>query len=432
MPDDTPYTPRAQAYFDRIEAGIGAADPDRIAARVGEIVTAHDEWRARALNMNPAESLLAPRCRALLASDLATRLSEGIPGDKVYPHGTQNELIDEIEAIVVALARRHFGARFIEWRPVSTSMANAVVFSSLLSPGDTILSQSMDGGGNYSYHDRGPAGLMRLNVVSLPWKGDAFEIDADAVGDALLARRPKMIVVGGSNVLFPYPVRALREIADRVGALLLYDAAHLGLLISFGDFQRPLDEGAHLVTVSTHKIMGGPVGGLILTNDAAIARRISGATFPGAIQTRDQNKYAALAVALTETLKRGPALAAQVVSNARALAAALASEGLKVVAADRSYTRTQQVFLDMGSDARRFELACQAANILLTDSALPGDTARGQRNGVRMGVHEQTYLGMKEPQMREIARLMAAAFRCDDPASLAPRVAELMARHPPA
>lgn len=426
---DPVFTPRAEAYFDRIAATVAERDPEQIAARVESIVHAHDEWRARALNMNPAESLLSRRCRSLLASDLATRLTEGIPGDKIYPHGTQNDPIDEIEATIVALARRQFGARYVEWRPVSTSMANAIVFSALLNPGDLILSQSMDAGGNYAYHPRGPAGLNRLRIVDLPWKGDAFEVDAEAAAK-LIEQRPAMIVVGGSNVLFPYPVRALRELADRAGAILLYDAAHLGLLISHGDFQRPLDEGAHVVTLSSHKIMGGPVGGLILTNEPSIARRIVQTAFPGAMQTRDQNKYAAFAVSLADTLRRGPALAKQVVANAQALAAALAREGFQVVAADRDYTRTQQVFLNMGTTAQRFEIACQKANILFTDSALPGDTSRKQRTGVRIGVHEQTYLGMKEPEMREIARLMAIAFRSDDPARLVQEVAALMSRFP--
>jgi glycine/serine hydroxymethyltransferase len=115
------------------------------------------------------------------------------------------------------------------------------------------------------------------------------------------------------------------------------------------------------------------------------------------------------------------------VANARALAAALARKGFRVVAADRGYTRTHQVFLDLGGDAQRFHIACQAANVMLTDSALPGDIARKQRTGVRIGVHEPTYLGMKEAQMLEIARLMTAAFRGGDPAQLTQEVAALVA-----
>lgn len=425
------YTSRARRYLTEVEENMRAQTPHAIAARISTLVASHDVWRARdCLNLNPAESLMSRRCRDLLASDMATRLSEGVPGDKLYPHGTQNRYVDEIEATIVALARRLFGARFVEWRPVSVCMANAAVFFSLLEPGDTLLVQSEDGGGNYSYHSRGPAGLARANIVSIPPRGTVFEIDVEQMAEQARALRPKMIVVGGSNVLFPYPVRELRRIADECGALLLYDAAHLGLFIARGEFQRPLEEGAHFVTVSSAKSMGGPLGGMVLTNDAALAAKVLAITFPGLLQMRDQNKYSAQALAMAEMLEFGASLAERMVANARALAGALEAEGFGVVGSERGYTRTHQVFLALGGVAQAFEESCQRANILLSDCALVGDISRGQRTGVRLGTHEITRMGMNEADMRTIARLIERAVHGEDPMRMRADVAALVARHP--
>lgn len=431
MTDFKTLSARSLEYVAQVESRLSAWEPRQIATRVEELVRAHDDWRERhCLNMNPAESLLSRRCRKLLASDMATRLTEGLPGAKLYPHGRQNEFIDEIEATIITLVRRQFGARFVEWRPVSTTMANAAVFFALLRPGDVVLSQDEDGGGNYVYNGSGPMGLLNARIMSIPIQGTAFEFDVEQLAIEADRLRPRMIAIGGSNVLFPYPVRRLREIADRVGAILLYDAAHLGLLISSDDFQKPLDEGAHVVTLSTHKIMGGPVGGLALTNDADIAERIARVTFPGFMQTRDQNKYAALALALAETAEFGNELARQMVANARTLAQALEQEEFSVLARDRDYTRTHQLFLQLGAGARTLETSCHAANILVSDCALTGDIARSQRTGARLATHELTRLGMKEPEMRDIAGFITRAARgTQDSARIAADVADLLSRH---
>jgi glycine hydroxymethyltransferase len=420
---------KCRDYLAKVAGDIEQWSPSQIADRVNALVDTHDAWReCRCLNMNPAESLMSKRCRALLSSDMATRLTEGVPGDKLYPHGHQNDFIDEIEAIIIALTRCQFDAKYVEWRPVSTTMANAAVFHALLAPGDVILSQDEDGGGNYAYHRFGPAGLVRAEIVPIPRLGDAFELDLQQLSDLADRLCPKMIVVGGSNVLFPYPVSELREITDRVGAVILYDAAHLGLLISAGNFQRPLAEGAHVVTLSTAKIIGGPVGGMVLTNEPHIADKVIRLTFPGLIQTRDLNKFSALAVALAENQQYGRARAQQSVANAQALARALESEGFDLIASERGYTQTHQLFLKVGSSARLFESRCNAANIMLTDCALSGDMAHSQRNGIRIGTHELTRLGMKESEMEEIARFIHRAVDGEDSRRVAADVESLVGR----
>lgn len=425
-------SPAASHYIDGQAAAIDALSPDEIVGRIEAMVDMQERWRGSSLNLNPAEGLISRRARALLDSDLATRLTEGIPGDKLYPHGRLNDHVDAIEATVIALARRLFGATHVEWRPVSNSMANMATFAALLEPGDRILAQDEDGGGNFSYHRSGVAGVLRLDPIPLPIVSDCFEIDLDAAERLVAMHRPKLIVIGGGKVLFPYPVEALRVLADRVGAILVYDAAHLGLHISAGDFQRPLAEGAHVVTLSTHKVMGGPVGGLILTNDADIARRVVRTCFPGLLQTRDLNKYAALAVSLSETLAHGAALSRAMVVNAQALGRTLIAHGFDVIGADRGISRTHQLFLRFndGDEAGRFEHACHAANIFLSDCALPGDMALGRRSGARFATHEVTRLGMTPAEMEEVGSLIATAARDGDTMALRIAVAALRTRFP--
>jgi glycine hydroxymethyltransferase len=170
---------------------------------------------------------------------------------------------------------------------------------------------------------------------------------------------------------------------------------------------------------------------MLLTNEADIARRVLAVTFPGLLQTRDQNKLSALAHALTETAEFGTTVARQMVVNAQALAAALEDEGFRVLARDRGYTRTHQVFLELGDSAQTFEKRCQAANILVSDCALVGGMALKQRTGARLATHELTRLGMTEADMVEVARLIRRAARdAEDPSVLALEVARLLARFP--
>ncbi|MBS0419987.1 MAG: aminotransferase class I/II-fold pyridoxal phosphate-dependent enzyme [Proteobacteria bacterium] len=426
--EEDAFTDKSAQYLREVESSMQGWSPPALASRVMSLVSRHEQWRGReCLNMNPAEGLMSERSLRLLASDMATRVTEGLPGDKEFPHYRQNELIDEIEAMIIALARRQFGARFCEWRPTSTSMANAAVFFALLEQGDTLLAQDLDAGGNYAYQPSGPAGLVTNRVVSIPPSGDTFEIDPAAVDRIAQRVQPKMIVIGGGKVLFPYPLRELRAVADRVGAILVYDAAHVGLLISAGDFQRPLEEGAHVVTVSTHKIMGGPVGGLILSNDSKIAARITRLMFPGFVQTRDQNKLAALAMTLAELESCGAELAQRMVGNAQALAAYLDDAGFTVLGRRGERTATHQVFLKLGAHAANFEWRCQNANILIPDCALSGDVAAGRRSGARLGTHEISRLGMGEPEMRQIANLIRQASLDADGTAAAGLAAEVRA-----
>jgi glycine hydroxymethyltransferase len=433
MTDDTQggLSAASRRYLDAAAAVLAGETPAQTADRIVALTAAHEAWRGHgALNMNAAEGVMSRGARRLLASDFATRVTEGAPGDKVFPHRLQNRFIDEVEAALIGVTRQLFDAAYVEWRPVTTSMANAAIFCALASPGDTILVQSQEAGGNYSYNAAGFPPLIGLKVEALPWTGTCFELDIARAAEVVRRHRPRLIVIGGSNVIFPYPVAELRALADEVGALLVYDAAHLGLLVAAGIFQRPLEEGAHLMTISTHKIMAGAVGGMVLTNDAAAADAISRTVFPPMLQTRDQNKYAATAYAFAEHLEFGAAHAAQIAANARALGQALAGLGFEVFGAARGYTMSHQLFLRHATvEAVEFEDRCQRADILAARTLRTAGVLGGKPGGlIRLSVQEITRQGLVEADMPRVAGLILDAVEARRaPADISREIGQWMA-----
>jgi glycine hydroxymethyltransferase len=399
-------------YLATLNRRLEHESPAATADRVQRLSREHERWRAEGcLNMNAAEGLMSRGARRLLASDFATRVTEGAPGDKVFPHKLQNRFIDEIEGTLIGLTQKLFKVRHVEWRPVTTSMANAAVFAGLTAPGDTVLVQPEAAGGNYSYNLSGFPPLVGLKVATLPYTGRCFELDIERAGEIARQTKPRLIVIGGSNVLFPYSVRAFRDLADEVGALLMYDAAHVGLLVAAGMFQQPLAEGAHLMTISTHKMMAGAVGGMVLTDDARIAAAISQTVFPHMLQTRDQNKYAATTYAFAEHVAYGAAYAAQIVRNACALGRALDDAGFEVFGRERGYSMTHQLFVRHPVVAAvDFEDRCQRSNILAARTLRTAGVLDGAPGGVvRLSVQEISRQGLLEADMRRVAGLIEDA-----------------------
>jgi glycine hydroxymethyltransferase len=411
---------RSEALIAAAERLFDSLGPSGTAAHVRELVVEHDRWREGCLNLLAAEGLMSRDARRLLDSGLATRVSEGVPGDKDRSTSPPqaDRFVDQLEALVIALARRLFAASHVEWRAVSNTMANAIALRALARPGDTILVQPMSAGANVSYQDDAVAGLLGLRTVKMPGTYD-FGIDTAALGEIVLHERPRCIVFGGSKVLFPYPVAAIRAAADEVGAHVIYDAAHVGPLIAGGLFGDPLREGAHVLITGTHKIMGGPVGGLILTEDAEIARRVHGATYPAFLQSRDQNKYAASAVALAEMLEHVEAYAAAVVQNAQQLARSLHEAEFEIVGAADGFTRTHQVVIDAGAAAVDLAARSAEARILITPTNIFGEhrTQLGS-SGVRASVVQVTRQGMGPEQMERIAELIATVGQGASPKSV--------------
>lgn len=407
--EPTWYEDEALAFRQRVLAKMSGLSPRELADLAVQLD--HDEaafMTTQALAMYPGANILSPRVRRLLASVVASRASEGHPGAK---YQTGLVWAEEAETMATELVGRVFEAEFAEVRPLSGSMANMAVFNSLTEPGDTIFSLSTPVGGHISHAKVGAAGYRRLEIHNIPYDAHNWQIRLDELREQVLAHPPKLIIVGASLILFEYPLREIREIADEVGALVMYDAAHVAGMIAGGVWQHPLKEGAHIMTASTYKSFGGPPGGIAVTNDAEIARGLDRAIFPGMTANYHTNRMAALAVGAAEMLEFGQAYAQTSHRNARALAAGFAAEGLTVAGQAQGATDGHMLALDVSErgGGAPAAAALEAANIICNFNLLPWDSPRLVRNpsGLRLAVHEITRWGMQEAQMLEIAALYA-------------------------
>ena len=221
-----------------------------------------------------------------------------------------------------------------------------------------------------------------------------------------------MITVGGSLNLVPHPVAAIREIADEVGATVLFDAAHLCGVIAGGAWPNPLDEGAHLMSMSTYKSLGGPPGGLLLTNDAALAERIEAIAYPGLTANSDAGRTAALAQTMLDWLVAGPAYASAMVDTAAALAEHLVSAGLPVFRRALGATRSHQLAVEAAAfgGGQTASARLRRANLLTSGIGLPIAPVPGDVNGLRLGTPEAVRLGMGPDEMGTLASFLTRAL----------------------
>jgi glycine hydroxymethyltransferase len=417
-----PWVP-TEDYVQSLAARTASQTSDAVAARIEGLIARNEEIHERdCFNLNPATNVMNPRAEAALSRKLGSRPSLGYPGDK-YEMGL--EAIEEIEVIAAELAAEVFEAKYAEIRVGSGALANLYGFMALSRPGDTIIAPPATIGGHVTHHAGGCAGLYGLTTLDAPVDAENYTIDIPALRALAHEHRPVLITVGGSLNLFPHPVPEVRAIADEIGAKVLFDAAHQCGMIAGKTFPNPLAQGAHLMTMSTYKSLGGPAGGLIVTNDAEIARRLDAIAFPGLTANFDAAKSAALAIALLDWREYGEAYAQKMVATAHALASGLAEEGLAVYGADHGFTRSHQFALDAapfgGGQAASRKL--RKAGFLACGIGLPGKPVDGDMNGLRLGTPELVRWGMTEADMPKLAALIAEALRANDPDPIAPRTA---------
>lgn len=371
----------------------------RIAALAVENRRIHEE---ECVNLNPATNVMNPRAEALLSAGIGARPSLGYPGDK-YEMGL--EAIETIEVIAAELAAEVFGAKYAEIRVPSGAIANLYAFMVAARPGDCIIAPPGEIGGHVTHHGAGAAGLYGIVTHPAPVDPVRYTVDLDRLRQDALRLRPKLISIGGSLNLFPHPIREIRAIADEVGALVLFDAAHMSGMIAGHAWQQPLEEGAHLMTMSTYKSLGGPPSGLILTNDAEIARRLDAIAYPGLTANFDAAKSASLAVSLLDWKQFGRAYAQEMALTAKALGEALAERQAPVFARERGITTSHQFALEAhaygGGQAAAKKL--RSVNILSCGIGLPLPEVAGDVNGLRLGTPEIVRFGMRAEHMPELA-----------------------------
>ena len=419
------WTPNeVEALVTRIATETAASDADTIGGRIDDLIANNRRIHEReCFNLNPATNVMNPAAEAALAAGLGTRPSLGYPGDK-YEMGL--EAIEEIEVIAAELSAEVFGAKYAEIRVPSGALGNLYGFMALTKPGDNIIVPAASIGGHVTHHADGCAGLYGLISHAAPVNADGYTIDLDGLRELARRVRPTLITLGGSLNLYEHPVRQVRAIADEVGAKLLFDAAHQCGIIAGGAWSNPLDEGAHLMSMSTYKSLGGPPSGLIVTNDAAIAEALDRIAFPGMTANFDAAKSAALAITMLDWREYGAAYSAEMIRVAQALAQAMADAGLPVFSGREGYTNSHQFALEAAvfGGGQTASKKLRRAGFLACGIGLPIAEVSGDMNGLRFGTPELVRWGFQVKDAPRLAGLVAKALSANDPEALAGEVAE--------
>jgi glycine hydroxymethyltransferase len=301
-----------------------------------------------------------------------------------------------------------FDASFAEVRVPSGAIANLYGFMATCKPGDTIVAPPASIGGHVTHHIAGCAGLYGLRTVEAPVNRDGYTVDLDQLRTLALAERPKLITIGGSLNLFEHPVADIRTIADEVGAKVMFDAAHQCGIIAGRAWSNPLKEGAHFMTMSTYKSLGGPAGGLIVTNDAEIAKALDAIAFPGMTANFDAAKTAALAVTMLDWRDFGGAYAKEMIAMSQALATALDSEGVPVFAGAEGFTNSHQfaVLAKRFGGGQAASKKLRPNGFLACGIGLPVAAVDDDMNGLRIGTPELVRWGMTTADAGRLATLI--------------------------
>ena len=382
----------------------------------------HHEWFDNSIPLIASENIPSPAVREAVMSDFGNRYAEGWPGERVYAGCTY---IDEVEIQCMELAQKLFKAEFADVRSVSGVVANLAIYSAYSNPGDVMIASSIPAGGHISHGKKehsGTAGLVHgLDIEFFAFDPEEMTLDVDKTKAKVedlksQGKLPKIAMFGGSVFLFPHPVKELAEFLKGHGMHINYDAAHVAGLIAGGKFQDPLREGTDTMTMSTHKTLFGPQGGLVIGSEEH-AEPIKKAMFPGLTSSHHIHHMGAKAVAFAEALEFGKDYAEQTIKNAKALADSFTTEGLRVVSGS---TSNHIVLVDTQSVDS--ELTGKDAGILLNDmgitlnrNAIPFDTRSPfVTSGIRMGTPAVTTCGMKEKQLTEVGQLISNILKNRD------------------
>ena len=376
---------------------LSSRDPELFGAVTQELGRQRHE-----IELIASENIVSRAVMEAQGSVMTNKYAEGYPGKRYYG-GCQ--YVDIAENLAIDRACQLFGCSFANVQPNSGSQANQGVFQALLKPGDTILGMSLDAGGHLTHGAAPNQSGKWFHAVQYGVRKQDLTLDYDQVQALATEHQPKMIIAGGSAIPRIIDFAKMREIADSVGAYLLVDMAHFAGLVAAGLYPSPFPH-AHVATTTTHKTLRGPRGGMILTNDEALAKKFNSAIFPGIQGGPLMHVIAAKAVAFGEALRPGfKTYQAQVIKNAQALADELMKGGLDIVTGG---TDTHLMLVDLrpkGVKGNATEKALGRAHITCNKNGIPFDTEKPTiTSGVRLGTPAGTTRGFGEPEFRQIGR----------------------------
>ncbi|HEY1396051.1 serine hydroxymethyltransferase [Roseateles sp.] len=412
--------------FDRTQQTLATVDAEVFAAIQQETRRQEDH-----IELIASENYTSPAVMEAQGSQLTNKYAEGYPGKRYYGGC---EYVDIVEQLAIDRLKQLYGAEFANVQPNSGSQANQGVFSALLLPGDTIMGMSLAEGGHLTHGMALNMSGKWFNVIS--YGLDANEaIDYDAMEALAREKKPKLIIAGASAYSLRIDFERFGKIAKEIGAYFMVDMAHYAGLIAAGVYPNPLPH-ADVVTSTTHKSLRGPRGGIILTNDEAIAKKINSAIFPGIQGGPLMHVIAGKAVAFKEALTpEFKAYQQQVVANAKVLADTLIERGLRIVSGG---TESHVMLVDLrpkNLTGKEAEAILGAAHMTCNKNGIPNDPQKPMvTSGVRLGTPAMTTRGFKEEQVRKTAHLIADVLdNPHDEANLArvrEQVAELTRQFP--
>jgi glycine hydroxymethyltransferase len=383
--------------FDRF---LADADPELSAAIHRELHRQQTQ-----IELIASENIVSRAVLEAQGSILTNKYAEGYPGRRYYGGC---EYVDEAERLAIERAKALFGCAFANVQPHSGAQANQAVFMALLQPGDTFIGMDLAAGGHLTHGSPANQSGKWFRPVPYTVRKDDHLIDYDALAELAQKEKPKLIIAGGSAYSRVIDFKRFREIADSVGAYLMVDMAHYAGLIAGGVYPSPLPH-AHVVTTTTHKTLRGPRGGLILSNDEDLGKKINSAVFPGLQGGPLMHVIAAKAVAFGEALKpEFKTYAAQVLANAKVLASTLVETGVDIVSGG---TDSHLILVDLrpkGVTGKATEASLERANITCNKNGIPFDTTPFTiTSGVRLGSPAATSRGFGEAEFRQVGHLIA-------------------------
>ncbi|WP_333807505.1 serine hydroxymethyltransferase [Phenylobacterium sp.] len=378
-------------------ASVAQSDPALAAVLNGELRRQQDQ-----IELIASENIVSQAVLEAQGSVLTNKYAEGYPGKRYYGGC---EVVDEAEVLAIERAKALFGCEFANVQPHSGSQANQAVFMATLTPGDTFMGMDLAAGGHLTHGKSVNQSGKWFRPVSYAVRRQDHLIDYDQAAELALAEKPKVIIAGGSAYSRHIDFARFRQIADSVGAILMADIAHYAGLVAGGVYPNPFPH-AHVVTTTTHKTLRGPRGGLILTNDKKLAKKLDSAVFPGLQGGPLMHVIAAKAVAFGEALRpEFKAYARQVIDNARALSDSLQQAGFRIVSNGTDSHLMQVDLTPKGVSGADAEVALERAGITTNRNGIPFDPLPPvQTSGIRVGTPAGTTRGFGEAEFRQVGR----------------------------
>ncbi len=399
-------------------------------AQIYEAIMNETSRQRNKIELIASENFVSEAVMEAMGSTLTNKYAEGYPGKRYYGGC---EFVDVVENLAIDRAKELFGSKFANVQPHSGAQANMAVFFALLNPGDTVLSMSLAHGGHLSHGSPVNMSGKYFNIVPYGVTEGENVIDYDEVRRLALEHKPKLILAGASAYPRIIDFEKFGEIAKEVGAYFMVDMAHIAGLVAAGIHPSPVPY-ADVVTSTTHKTLRGPRGGIILSNDEEIAKKINKAIFPGIQGGPLMHVIAAKAVCFREALSDDfKAYQAQIVKNAKALAEGLVAEGFKLVSGGTDNHLMLLDLTDTGITGKEAEAHLDEVGITVNKNAIPFDTRSPFiTSGVRIGTPATTSRGFDEDDMREIAKLIKLAVLDFDNSAdeVRARVKALCDKHP--